>query len=337
MRTVRVDAANGSYEIRIGPGLLRAWEPEGDYAIITDQNVLAAHGDRFPSSRFAAVLTPGEESKNMRELERILDNLVSSGLGRDGTVVAFGGGVVGDIGGFAASCYKRGVPYVQVPTTLLAQVDSSVGGKVAVDLRGGKNLAGAFYQPELVLIDTDTLSTLPPREVAAGMAEVIKYGYIADGAFHDRLRDEEVPIEDIIENCCRIKARYVSEDPLDHGIRAQLNYGHTIGHALEAAAGFGRYLHGEAVGIGMVYAAAIGERLGISPPGLRDDTERLLRKYGLPADADHDELRRALDVVANDKKAVGNAIDMIFIPETGRAVSKRLAVSEISDMMEELL
>lgn len=337
MKKVRVDAANGSYEILIGPGILRNWEPEGNYAVVTDENVLRDHGENFPQERYAAVLAPGEQSKNMCELEAVLDGLLEKGLGRQDCVVAFGGGVVGDVGGFAASCYKRGVPFVQVPTTLLAQVDSSVGGKVAVDLRGGKNLAGAFYQPRLVIADTDTLNTLPEREIAAGMAEVIKYGYIADRAFHDRLAGGSVPFEDIVETCCRIKARYVEEDPLDHGIRAQLNYGHTIGHALEAAAGYGRYLHGEAVGIGMVYAAALGEKLGISPPELREDTEKLLQRYGLPVDADHAELRAALNIISNDKKAVGESVDMIFISEIGQAVIRRLTVQQIADMMEELL
>ena len=201
MRTVKVKAENGSYEIRIGAGLLHDWEPPGEYAVVTDANVYAAHGNAFPQDRYAAVLEPGEQSKNMRELEHILDELVEMGIGRDGLVVAYGGGVVGDIAGFAASCYKRGVRYVQVPTTLLSQVDSSVGGKVAVDLRGGKNLAGAFLQPQSVVIDTQTLSTLPPREFSAGMAEVIKYGYIADRSFHDRLIQETVPIEEMIENC----------------------------------------------------------------------------------------------------------------------------------------
>ncbi|MBD5560018.1 MAG: 3-dehydroquinate synthase [Clostridia bacterium] len=336
-RTVRVEADNGSYDILIGSGLLKEWAMQEPYAVITDRNVLTAHGDAFPADRYAAVLNPGEESKNMRELERILNALVDMRLGREGRVVTFGGGVVGDIGGFAASCYKRGVPFVQVPTTLLAQVDSSVGGKVAVDLEGGKNLAGAFWQPELVVIDTDTLATLPPREVAAGMAEVIKYGYIADRSFHDRLASGGVPVADMIETSCRIKAAYVNEDPLDHGIRAQLNYGHTIGHALEAAAGYGHYLHGEAVGIGMVYAAALGELLGISPPGLRHDTETLLDRYGLPTDSSRDLLRKAATVIANDKKAVGSSVDMIFIEQIGNAVVKRLPIREISEMMEELI
>lgn len=337
MRKVRVEAANGSYDILIGPGLLRDWHPEGEFAVITDENVKAAHGGAFPAESYAAVLKPGEQSKNMRQLESILDALVDRGVSRKGVLVAFGGGVVGDISGFAASCYKRGIPYIQVPTTLLAQVDSSVGGKVAVDLRGGKNLAGAFLQPQLVLIDTDTLSTLPPREFAAGMAEVIKYGFIADSGFLDRLRGGDVPAEEIVETCCRIKARYASEDPFDHGIRAQLNYGHTIGHALEAAAGYDKYLHGEAVAIGMVYAAAVGEKLGISPPGLRRITEQILEQYNLPVDADHDLLRSAADIIGHDKKAVGDAIDMVLIPEIGRAQTKRLPVAEVTEMLEALL
>lgn len=337
MKTVSVDARNGRYEIRIGPGLLKDWVPPEEYAVVSDENVMDFHGRKFPADRCAVILPPGEESKNMTQLEHILNTMVEMNISRHGTLIAFGGGVVGDITGFAAACYKRGIAYIQIPTTLLAQVDSSVGGKVAVDLRTGKNLAGAFLQPQLVLIDTDMLKTLPAREYAAGMAEVIKYGYIADRMFHDRLQEGDVPIEDIIETCCRIKAWYVNEDPYDHGIRAQLNYGHTIGHALETAAGYGKYLHGEAVGIGMVCAAAIGERLGISPPGLRQDTERLLSQYHLPTGADREELRTALAFLAHDKKAEGAHLDLVLIDKIGHAAVYRTPITEIQHLMEALL
>lgn len=336
MKTVRVEAQNGSYEIRIGRGLLKEWTPPEEFAVVSDENVSRLYGSLFPADRYAAVLTPGEGSKNMRELERILDALVEMNISRSGTVIALGGGVIGDISGFAAACFKRGISCIQVPTTLLAQVDSSVGGKVAVDLRGGKNLAGAFLQPALVVIDTDTLATLPPREYAAGMAEIIKYGYIADRTLHDRLEAGDISPEDMIETCCRIKARYVGEDPFDRGVRAQLNYGHTIGHALETAAGYGQYLHGEAVGIGMVCAAAMGEKLGISPPGLQKDTEELLRKYGLPVEAEREVLNTALNILAHDKKASGTQIDLVLIDEIGHAVVKKMPIAEVTGMMEAL-
>ena len=337
MRTVTVSAENGSYDIRIGPGLLDDWEPPQEYAVISDENVMHFYSGKFPAARCAAILPPGESSKNMQQLERILDALVEMDISRKGTLIAFGGGVIGDIAGFAAACFKRGIDFIQIPTTLLAQVDSSVGGKVAVDLRGGKNLAGAFLQPKAVLIDTNTLRTLPAREFAAGMAEVIKYGYIADRGFHDRLSRETVPDEDIVETCCRIKARYVDEDPFDHGIRAQLNYGHTIGHALETAAGYGEYLHGEAVGIGMIYAAAMGEKLGVSPCGLREDTVRLLQKYNLPTEADPEVLRAGLSFLTHDKKAAGSSLDLVLIDTIGHAVVVKLPVAEIQKMMEELI
>ena len=235
-----------------------------------------------------AVLPAGETTKSPEHLSRLYDMFLDAGLTRSDSVFALGGGVIGDLAGYAACTYLRGVHFVQVPTTLLAQVDSSVGGKVAVNHVRGKNLLGAFYQPELVLIDCDTLATLDDRQFGAGLGEVIKYGCIADRALFEQLeslgsRASLLPaLDGIIARCCEIKARYVREDPHDHGIRMQLNFGHTLAHALENALGYGTLLHGEAVCIGMGAAAGWGEALGVTPLGTRERIKRLLDAYGLP-------------------------------------------------------
>jgi 3-dehydroquinate synthase len=254
-------------------------------------------------------------------------------MNRDDTLVALGGGVIGDIAGFAAAVYKRGISFVQAPTTLLAMVDSSVGGKVAVNLPGGKNMAGAFYQPEAVFADVRVLDTLDSRQYAAGMAEVIKYGYIADNRLLEKLKRNEYEIESVIYDCCSIKAAYVEEDPYDKGIRMQLNYGHTIGHAIETAAGYGKYLHGEAVAVGMLAAARMGERLGISPAGLADETAGLLKQYGLPHTLDRALLAKAADTIARDKKAAGGKVDFVLIDKPGHATTKKLDIETITEYM----
>lgn len=333
MEKVRVEARNGSYDIEIGPGLIAGWTPPEQYAVVTDKNVHALYGERFPKDRYAAVLPAGEGSKRIVQLEQILEAMVRMDLDRSATLVALGGGVVGDIAGLAAAMYKRGIPYVQMPTTLLAQVDSSVGGKVAVDLAGGKNLAGAFYQPSLVLADTTVLSTLPKREWAAGMAEVIKYGYIADEKLHDALARGDTPVEWMVSTCCAIKARYVREDPFDTGVRMQLNYGHTLGHAIELSAGYGTYLHGEAVAAGMVYAARLGEALSISPKGLAEDTASLVRQYGLPDSVDVKILQTAIGRLGTDKKIFGGHLKMVFVDRIGHAVLQEVAPGEIMKVL----
>lgn len=333
MERVRVEAENGAYDIDIGPNELARWNPPEQYGVVTDENVHRLYGDKFPEERYVAILAPGEESKRMSQLERILESMVRVDLDRSATLVAFGGGVVGDIAGLAASMYKRGIACVQIPTTLLAQVDSSVGGKVAVDLEGGKNLAGAFSQPRLVVADTTVLETLPRRELAAGMAEVIKYGYIADKALHDALVAHDLDTERMVATCCRIKARYVKEDPFDKGVRMQLNYGHTLGHAIELAAGYGTYLHGEAVAIGMVLAAKVGEAIGASPKGLAEQTAKLVEQYGLPSSVDGKILREAISRLGTDKKIFGGELRMVFVDEIGHALLHGVTADQVRDIL----
>ncbi len=337
MEKVQVNADNGSYDIMIGNDLLhdeylRKFEK---YAVVTDEVVYDLYGDRFTGAD-VIVLKSGEESKSMRNLEMIYDRLMDFGLDRNSVLAAVGGGVIGDICGFAAATFKRGVRFIQYPTTLLAQVDSSVGGKVAVNLQGGKNMVGAFYQPCAVFADTSVLSTLDARQYAAGMAEVIKYAYIADAGLHRTLAQDSTDIGAVIKRCCEIKADYVREDPYDTGIRMQLNYGHTIGHAIETVAGYGTFLHGEAVAIGMVYAAYIGEALGISPKGLMQDTISLLRKYELPVMLKQDLLNEALQILLTDKKAHGKDIHFVLIDEIGHAVLKKLPAEWIQKTIKEI-
>lgn len=333
METVHVSAINGEYDVQIGQDVLAGWKRPREYAVVTDRNVFRYYGACFPQERYAAILEPGEPSKSMDCLGGILENMVSMGLNRDAVVVAFGGGVVGDIAGLAASMYKRGVTCVQVPTTLLAQVDSSVGGKVAVNLRGGKNLAGAFFQPSLVLADLRVLSTLPEREYAAGMAEIIKYAYIASRELFDALMKGNDDLAWIIRRCVEIKADFVQKDPLDMGERMKLNYGHTLGHAIETCAGYGQYLHGEAVAVGMVLAARIGERLGISPDGLEAGTRQLVERYGLPCEAPPELVAEAVRIVGRDKKVFDGRISLVLLDEIGHAVLHNVPVEEIAETL----
>ncbi|MEG2881591.1 MAG: 3-dehydroquinate synthase [Christensenella sp.] len=337
MKNVFVNADNGHYDIVIGNGILKDeyLKRFTDYVIVTDDIVYELYKDRFPCAKWI-VISAGEASKNMANLELIYQKLMEFGIDRKGAVAALGGGVVGDIAGFAAATFKRGVAFVQYPTTLLAQVDSSVGGKVAVNLIGGKNMVGAFYQPTAVIADTATLKTLDSRQYASGMAEVIKYAYIYDEALHKTLMSKKYEIDEIVQRCCEIKAEYVKSDPYDTGVRMQLNYGHTIGHAIETAAGYGKFLHGEAISVGMVCAAAIGEKLGISPSGLTKDTQELLKKYGLPYAAEAELLSKALNILSADKKAEGNKISFVLVDKIGHAVVILLEVKEIQKIIKEL-
>src|SRR5437867_6556066 len=269
MHVVNVGLGNRSYSILIGSDLLRKIGIECQRlklacrcALISDQNVAPAYASRCMADMVAAgfepiliSITAGEKAKSLKTAAQCYDQLAAHRLERSSFIVALGGGVVGDLAGFVAATYLRGVAFIQVPTTLLAQVDSSIGGKVGVNLKTGKNLVGAFYQPRLVVCDLDTLMTLPPREFRAGLAEVIKYGIIYDVALFERLerdlprlleRDPET-LAAIVARCCEIKAEVVRQDETESGLRAILNFGHTIGHALEAVSGYGKYLHGEAI------------------------------------------------------------------------------------------
>lgn len=336
MSIINVNLGAKSYQIEIAAGLLdkagakiRSVSKAQRAAIISDSNVDALYGEclqkSLEGSGFAVtriVFPAGEKSKCLAELAKIYDRLAAAGITRSDLVVALGGGVTGDLGGFAAATFLRGVDYVQVPTSLLAQIDSSVGGKVAVDLPAGKNLVGNFYQPKLVLIDTELLRTLPLRFLHDGLAEAIKYGCIRDKALFEKIaamRDDEellANIGSIVERCCAIKAEIVEHDEFDTGERMVLNFGHTIGHAVEKCCGYTDYTHGEGVGIGMALLTRQTEKLGLTAPGTADAICQVLQKYNLPMDAPYAEAD-LLEGIGMDKKKSGSSITLIILKEIG--------------------
>jgi 3-dehydroquinate synthase len=337
--TVRVPTASRAYDIVIGRGMLApgAFEdlPRSSQAlIVSNPTVHALHGAALQAAvsahhaRVHTVLLPdGEQHKDMATLGRVFDQLLLHACDRKTVLYALGGGVVGDMTGFAAACYMRGVPFVQVPTTLLAQVDSSVGGKTAVNHPLGKNMIGAFYQPERVVVSLDTLDTLPPRELSAGLAEVIKYGPIADMAFFEwleshmealRARDPAALVQ-AVRRSCEIKAEVVGVDERESGLRAILNFGHTFGHAIEAGQGYGAWLHGEAVGCGMVMAADLSARLGLADGELAARIRQLVARAGLPVAAPAMPMARWFELMAVDKKAADGAIRYVLLDGPGKA------------------
>jgi 3-dehydroquinate synthase len=314
-------------------GLLAAHIRAQDLMIVTNTTVaplyLAKLTDGlFPRRVAPCILPDGEQHKTLQTVGRVFDALVGKKMNRDATVLALGGGVVGDIAGFAAACYQRGIGYVQIPTTLLAQVDSSVGGKTGVNHPGGKNLIGAFYQPQSVIADTDTLATLPDRELRAGLAEVIKHGCVWDPLLFDWLdhnmakllsRDEEA-LTYVVLRSCEIKATVVAKDERERNLRAILNFGHTFGHAIEAATGYQTYLHGEAVGIGMLIAADLSHRAGLIDEGLKDRVRDILVKTGLPIEAPRIGAAKALELMQMDKKVLAGAVRLVLLEKLGRAI-----------------
>lgn len=332
---------NGEYPIHIGKGLLQQSElfaslPASPLLIVTDENVagywLESLRAQLPD---AAVLTlpAGEQHKQLLTVNRVWDRLAALHASRDVMLIALGGGVIGDMTGFAAACWMRGVRYVQIPTTLLAQVDASVGGKTAVDHPAGKNLIGAFHQPQAVIIDIATLDTLPEREYRAGLAEVVKTALIADADFFDWLEQNAVAlagrsaqaITHAIESCCEIKAAIVAADETEHGQRALLNLGHTFGHAIEAVTGFNAILHGEAVATGLLLAADLSERTSGLDPALRPRLHRLLSEFGLPTAlpagvAPHE----LLEAMRLDKKHLKNQWRFVMLEAPGRAVLREV-------------
>jgi 3-dehydroquinate synthase len=333
-----------SYRIYIGTGLLdRATSYDGipfgsSALIVTNETVgplyLARLAEvlrtRYPAIH-SVVLPDGEAYKNWESLNLIFDALLGNACDRKTVMFALGGGVVGDMTGFAAASYMRGVPFVQVPTTLLAQVDSSVGGKTAINHPMGKNMIGAFYQPQRVICDLDTLQTLPIRELSAGLAEVIKYGPIADMAFLDWIEAnmaalmarDTTALAHAVKRSCEIKAWVVSQDEREAGLRAVLNFGHTFGHAIEAGMGYGHWLHGEAVGCGMVMAARLSEALGLVDRAFVERLKTLIERAGLPTVAPvldaQDNVGRYLTLMRVDKKAEAGAIKFVLIDGPGRA------------------
>lgn len=337
---VSIDLGERSYDIHIGSGLLdRAAAYEGvsgggTAVIVTNTTVAPLFADRLAAAlrpKFARVqrieLPDGEAHKDWPTLNLIFDALLGAGCDRKTTLFALGGGVVGDITGFAAACYMRGVPYVQVPTTLLAQVDSSVGGKTAINHALGKNMIGVFNQPLRVVADLDTLATLPERELVAGLAEVIKYGPIADDSFLAwieahlealKARDERA-LAHAIKRSCEIKARVVAQDEREAGLREILNFGHTFGHAIETGLGYGRWLHGEAVGCGMVMAADLSARLGLIDGDYAQRIRRVIERAGLPVVGPRLGTQRYLELMRLDKKSHAGEIRFVVIEAPGRA------------------
>ncbi len=341
MQTLKMELGDRSYPIYIGAGLIAHADliverlHKKKVAIVTNTTVAPlylAPLQRALETRGVEVvpitLPDGESHKNWETLNRIFDALLEHRCERGTTLIALGGGVVGDLAGFAAAAFLRGVPYIQVPTTLLAQVDSAVGGKTAINHPLGKNMIGAFYQPRAVITDTDTLATLPPREFAAGLAEVVKYGLIRDPVLFDWLeknmarlvKRETEPLAHAIERSCAIKAEIVAQDEREDGVRALLNLGHTFGHAIEAGSGYGTWLHGEAVAAGMVLAARLSHRLGMLPAQDVARASALIVRAGLPVTAPDFGLKRYLDLMGHDKKVEGGRIRFVLLKRIGEAL-----------------
>lgn len=339
MHTVTVALGERSYPIHIGQGilddigaLLSKLPLSKKAVVVTQPPIRATYGERVIRSLrthgFEAEgleVLDAEEAKSLAWLEKVYDRLIDLRLDRRSPVIALGGGVVGDLAGFAAATYMRGIPFVQIPTTLLAQVDSSIGGKTAVNHPRGKNLIGAFYQPRLVLIDVDTLRTLPPRELRSGLAEVVKYGVISAPALFEQLEARATDVLQgnptlliqVIRDCCQLKADVVSSDEQEGGLRAILNFGHTFGHAIEAATGFTTYTHGEAVAIGMIWATELSRRLGLCEASLGQRLQALLQALGLPT-ALQEPLPGIRDTLVMDKKAVGGRLQFILVEGLGK-------------------
>lgn len=342
VRIVRVSLGSRSYEIKIGSGLLASLGTEcrrlklgRRCAVVSDRNVAPLYARAAQSALGKAGFEPlpitvpaGETAKSLKTVQACYDQLAAHRLERKSFIVALGGGVVGDLAGFLAATYLRGIPFVQVPTTLLAQVDSSVGGKVGVNLKAGKNLVGAFYQPRLVLCDLDTFKTLPDREYRSGLAEVIKYGIIYDGALFRRLerdmrgllkRKADV-VATVVARCCEIKAEVVGQDETEGGLRAILNFGHTIGHGLEAISHYGKYLHGEAISIGQVAAAKLSMQVLGLPASEVERIRDLLDRAGLPTRLSLSARERAklLDAMKLDKKVSGGEVKFVLARRIGQ-------------------
>jgi 3-dehydroquinate synthase len=350
--TVTVELGDRSYPIVIGANLLgelggrlQAMQLDSKIAVVTNPIVRDLYAARLTAGLVGAGFTPtiieipaGEEHKNFAWLTFLYDRLLDARLERSSAVIALGGGVIGDLTGFAAATFLRGVPLVQVPTTLLAQVDSSVGGKTGINHPAGKNLIGAFYQPRLVLIDVETLQSLPRREFVAGLAEVIKYGIILAPELFDLL-EKEIPrvlaldpvlLTHIVRVCCTLKAMVVGEDEREAGLRSILNFGHTLGHAIERLTEYKRFLHGEAVAIGMAFAARLSYMRGHCDREVASRVGRLLKRAGLPVEIPSEVLGRHLALaIEADKKVASGKIKFVCVRGIGRTVFDQLSATEI--------
>lgn len=353
--TVDVQTETISYPLKIQRGLLNHLANEikdvysnNKIAIVTDKNVAHYYGDTILKQLEAAnftveliILEPGEQTKSMANLQTLFSRFINFGLTRSDLVIAFGGGVIGDLAGYAAASYLRGVSFVQIPTTLLAQVDSSVGGKVAIDLPQGKNLVGAFYHPKLVLIDPEVLNTLSDSVFNDGMAEVIKYGFIVDEAFYLELEQYKnraevmTHIEAIIEKSCLAKKELVQADEKDQSERMLLNFGHTIGHAIESYYNYEKYTHGQAIAIGMVAINQLTEDLAISEKGSTVKIEHILKQYHLPTQLeDKADYQSILPLIKNDKKNIDNALHVVVLDAIGRSKTIHASADFFSPLLK---
>jgi len=336
---VEVGLRGREYPILIGAGLLSDAPvllgaiAAQDVLVVTSETVGPLYLERVRAAlagkRVQALALPdGEAHKTLGTVTRIFDAMVAARFNRDGCIAALGGGVVGDMAGFAAACYQRGVDFVQLPTTLLAQVDASIGGKTGVNHPAGKNLIGTFHQPVAVIADISTLGTLPPREFRSGLAEVVKHALVADAAFLDWLEghleallaQDPAAVAYAVQRSCEIKAQIVAADEREHGRRAELNLGHTFGHAIETATGYGDWLHGEAVSVGMVLAAKLSQRQGWLPAADVGRLRGVLRRAGLPVTAPGIDAARALELMGMDKKVLGGRIRLVLLHGLGSAV-----------------
>jgi 3-dehydroquinate synthase len=355
VQTLEVDVGHARYPITIGPGALgQAASLVGallgpDVLIVSNTTVAPLYAATVTAGlgkkRVATCILPdGEQYKTLETAGRVFDALVDHRLNRDVTIVALGGGVIGDLAGFAAACYQRGVGCVQIPTTLLAQVDSSVGGKTGVNHPGGKNLIGAFHQPIAVIADTETLATLPDRELRAGLAEVIKYGCVADAELFAWLEDniervlarETAALIHVISRSCAIKAEIVAADEREHNLRAILNFGHTFGHAIEAATAYATYLHGEAVALGMLIAADLSRRTGRLDAPAERRIAALLTRAGLPTRGPPVGAARAMQLMRMDKKVLAGSVRLVLLAGLGRAeITSDYAASMLEAVLTE--
>jgi shikimate kinase/3-dehydroquinate synthase len=333
-------SASGEYPVLVGPGLLDAgcWPEAKRRFCVTDTAVGALYADRAEPLEARIEVDPGEGAKTMAEAERVLRELAQAGMTREDQLIALGGGVVGDLAGLCAHLYQRGVPVVQVPTTLVAQVDSAYGGKTGVDLPEGKNYAGAYHLPAAVIADTSTLASLPREELAAGFVEVLKTGLLAGGALWERVRSIEsldsAGLEDVVFACARYKCEVVAADERDAGLRATLNLGHTVGHAIEAASGYARYRHGEAIGLGLLAALRLSEAAE-----LRDEVESILRRHSLPVELDPAvDVDETLAALQRDKKRTAEGVGFVLLSEPGSPqVGQLVDPDRVRAAVEELL
>ncbi len=361
MRRVSVELGVNRYDILMGHGLqeeLRSFLQSRKYSrrslVITDSNLAPLYGHRVLEAVKSAGLEPelcavpaGESSKSLAEAERIYTQIIGMGMDRKSPIFALGGGVVGDLAGFVAATYMRGVPFIQLPTSLLAQVDSSVGGKVAVNHAMGKNLIGCFYQPDAVFMDLDFMESLPEREICTGLGEIVKYGIIYDSEFFRFLEEnstgalnlEEHVLLSMVARSCEIKAAVVAEDEKESGLRRILNFGHTMAHAIEQETGYVRYNHGEAVAVGMVGAAYISRDMGLATKEMVERVTRLIEALHLPTKADGCTVDKMYAGIFHDKKTVNGKVNWVLMEDIGKvtvrddvpeAVAKRAmrAVSE---------